>query len=122
MMVTPTRRQEVRLMRRLLALVALASVLAFPATASARVRLVSVTSPINHGAYATLTVAVSSSRTCSITVYYKSGPSHAAGLYPKRGRRISWTWKVGTRTTSGRWAIRVYCGSAGTLNTSFVVI
>jgi hypothetical protein len=90
-------------------------------TASAGVRLVSVTSPINHGGYATLTVSVSPAKTCSITVYYKSGPSSAAGLYPKRGSRISWTWKVGTRTTPGRWPISVSCGSAGTLQTSFVV-
>jgi hypothetical protein len=102
--------------------------LAAPATATptrtataTSVRLVSVTSPINHGAYATLTAAVSRSATCSITVYYKSGPSEAAGLYPKRGTRISWTWKVGTRTTPGRWPITVSCGSAGTLRTSFVV-
>jgi hypothetical protein len=89
--------------------------------ASAGVRLVSVTSPINHGGYGTLTVSVSPAKTCSITVYYKSGPSSAAGLYPKRGSRISWTWKVGTRTTPGRWPINVSCGSAGTLQTSFVV-
>ena len=72
-------------------------------------------------AYATVTVAASPSATCSITVYYKSGPSRAQGLYPKHGSRISWTWKVGTRTTPGRWPILVSCGSAGTLNTSFVV-
>ena len=61
---------------------------------------------------------------CAITVYYKSGPSHAQGLYPKRPTstgRVSWTWMVGTRTTPGRWAISVSCGRAGTLNTSFVV-
>ena len=81
----------------------------------------SLPSPINHGGYATLTVAVSPARSCSITVYYKSGPSEAAGLYPKRGSRISWTWKVGTRTTPGRWPIVVSCGSAGRLQTSFVV-
>jgi hypothetical protein len=108
--------------RRLLLLFALVCALAVPAAASARVRLVRITSPINHGAYATLTVAVSPVRTCSITVYYRSGPSRAAGLYPKRGSRISWTWKVGTRTTPGRWPIIVSCGSAGSLRTSFVVI
>src|SRR6266516_614707 len=45
------------------------------------------------------------------------------GIYPKRpvGGRVSWTWKVGTRTTPGRWPIVVSCGSAGTLRTSFVV-
>jgi hypothetical protein len=101
--------------------IAIGLAVARPATGSARVRLVRVTSPINAGAYATLTVSVSPSHRCSITVYYKSGSSTAAGLYPKRGSRISWTWKVGTRTTPGRWPIVVSCGSAGTLRTSFVV-
>jgi hypothetical protein len=88
-----------------------------------RVRLVSVTSPISAGSDATLTVAVTTPATCSITVYYKSGPSTAAGLYPKHsnGGRVSWTWMVGTRTTPGRWPIIVSCGSAGTVRTSFVV-
>jgi hypothetical protein len=108
---------------RLVLVFALLLVLAVPTTAAARVRLVRVTSPISAGSYAHLTASVSPSRTCSITVYYKSGPSHAAGLYPKRpvGGRVSWTWKVGTRTTPGRWPIVVSCGSAGTLRTSFVV-
>jgi hypothetical protein len=108
--------------RRVILIAVLVAGLAVPAGASARVRLISVTSPIRHGAYATLTVSVSPAKTCSITVYYKSGPSSAAGLYPKRGRRISWTWKVGTRTTPGRWPILVSCGSAGRLQTSFVVV
>lgn len=108
-------------MRRLIATLAAILALAVPTVAAASVRLVSITSPINAGAYATLAVAVSPARTCSITVYYKSGPSSAQGLYSKRGSRISWTWKVGTRTTPGRWAIVVSCGSAGTLRTSFVV-
>ncbi len=111
------------MIRRLALTIAVASALVLPTTASARVRLVRVTSPINAGAYATLTVSVSPARKCSITVYYKSGPSSAAGLYPKRpsGGRVSWTWKVGTRTTPGRWPIVVSCGSSGTLRTSFVV-
>jgi micrococcal nuclease len=95
--------------------------LVLASAASASVRLVRVTSPVSHGSYATLSVKVSRVATCSITVNYKSGPSHAAGLYPQRGTRISWTWKVGTRTTPGRWPITVSCGSAGTLHTSFVV-
>jgi hypothetical protein len=97
--------------------------LALPAAASARVRLIAVTSPSSPGSYATLRASVSPSRSCSITVNYKSGPSHAQGLYSKRpvSGRISWTWKVGTRTTPGRWGIVVFCGSAGTLRTSFVV-
>ncbi len=101
----------------------LAVAITLPAAASARVRLITVTSPASAGSYATLTASVSPSRACSITVNYRSGPSHAQGLYSKRpvGGRISWTWKVGTRTTPGRWGIVVSCGSAGTLRTSFVV-
>jgi hypothetical protein len=108
--------------RLLLLISALAVGLALPAAASARVRLITVTSPASAGSYATLRASVSPSRSCSIAVYYKSGASHAQGLYPKRSvaGRVSWTWKVGTRTTPGRWAIVVSCGSAGTLRTSFV--
>jgi hypothetical protein len=92
--------------------------------ASASVRLVRVSSPASPGSYATLSARVSSSQTsCSIVVYYKSGPSHARGLYSKRPVRglVSWSWMVGTRTTPGRWGIVVSCGSAGSLRTSFVV-
>jgi hypothetical protein len=111
-------------MRRLPVVLALAAALAVPARASASVRLVAVTSPIDHGAYATLTVAVKPARSCSIVVYYKSGPSHARGLDAKRPNaagRVTWSWKVGTNTTPGRWRIVVSCGAAGTLDTSFVV-
>jgi hypothetical protein len=109
--------------RSLLVAAIASAMLVLPASAAARVRLISVTSPISAGSYATLRASVTPSRRCSITVYYKSGPSQAAGLYPKRPYRgrVSWTWKVGTRTTPGRWAIVVSCGSAGTLRTSFRV-
>jgi hypothetical protein len=117
-------------MRRWLALVAFAGVVTVGAavapsakSSESLARLVRVTSPVSRGDYATLVARVVPSRTCSITVYYKSGPSTAQGLYPKRPRlgRVSWTWKVGTRTTPGRWPIRVSCGSAGAFRTSFVV-
>jgi hypothetical protein len=45
---------------------------------------------------------------CNITVYYKSGPSEAQGLDPKdadSSGNVSWTWKVGTRTTPGTWRV-----------------
>ena len=98
------------------------TVAASPA-ATTTARLVRVASPVSRGNSATLVARVVPSRTCSITVTYKSGPSQAQGLYPKRpsNGRVSWTWKVGTRTTPGRWPIRVACGSAGSFRTSFVV-
>lgn len=111
-------------MRRFVLLALAVGAVALPSVASARVGVVQVISPIRHGAYETLTVSVSSHATCSIVVNYKSGPSHAQGLYPKASAagRVSWTWKVGTNTTPGRWGIGVSCGSAGSLRTSFVVV
>jgi hypothetical protein len=109
-------------MKRGLLLVLTTFALVVPATADARVRLVSIASG-SPGDYATLVASVAPARRCSITVHYKSGPSRAQGLYPKspvRGR-VSWTWKIGTNTTPGRWPITISCGSAGTLSTSFVV-
>jgi hypothetical protein len=49
--------------------------------------------------------------------------ARSAGLFAQRARagRISWTSKVGTRTTPGRWPVDVSCGAAGSLHTSFVV-
>ena len=116
-----------RLVRRLLVLAAcLAALVATAAPASASVRLVRIDpQPAYRGNPVTLTARVSSSRvTCSITVEYKSGPSRAKGLYPKRPirGRVSWTWLVGTRTTPGRWPIYVRCGAAGSLRTSFRVV
>ena len=85
--------------------------------------LVSLTSPIAHGAYATITVRTNPGAMCSITVYYKSGPSEAQGLglmVAGGDGLCSWTWKVGTRTTPGTWRIQVTTGSA-TQNYAFVV-
>jgi hypothetical protein len=51
---------------------------------------------------------------CTIEVVYKSGASTAAGLVPKTSSAsgaVSWTWKVGTRTTAGTWSITVSCGN-----------
>jgi hypothetical protein len=88
---------------------------------SAGVRLVQVASPVSAGSEASVTVGVSPAQTCSITVTYNSGPSQAAGLYPQRGTRITWTWTVGSRTTPGRWPILVSCSRGGSVSTSFVV-
>jgi hypothetical protein len=106
----------------LLTTVFIAAGLVVATAADARVRLVSVS--VGHpGSDATLVASVSPARICAITVHYKSGPSRAKGLYPKRPVRgvVSWSWRVGTNTTPGRWPITIACGSAGTMRTSFVV-
>jgi hypothetical protein len=89
----------------------------------ATTQFVSVTSPVPHGANATVVVQTASGAQCSITVIYKSGPSEAQGLVPKQADsngRVSWSWKVGTRTTPGEWPIIVTCGGQ-TIQTTFRV-
>lgn len=82
--------------------------------------IISVTSPVRPGANATLKAKTLPGAQETITVYYKSGPSTAQGLYPKiadSNGDISWTWKVGTRTTPGSWRI-VVTASYGEKRTS----
>jgi micrococcal nuclease len=86
-----------------------------------------VTSPAAPFTDATLTISTSPGANCSIMVRYKSGPSRAKGLIPKvadGSGRVSWTWRVGSNTTPGRWPIVVTCEKGmdrGELRTSFEV-
>ena len=91
------------------------------------IQITGVTSPVPAGANATLTAKTLPGALCTITVYYKSGPSEAQGLSPKNadgGGNVSWTWKVGTRTTPGSWQIVVTASKDGQTvqtSTSFAV-
>jgi hypothetical protein len=98
------------------ALVSATAVFAAPNTA-ATTRLIYLTSPVHAGTHAILVAQVHPARLCTLTVYYKSGPSHARGLYPKRPvhGRVSWTWLV--NPAPGRYPIDVNCGSAGSIRT-----
>jgi hypothetical protein len=102
-----------------------AAALLFASPGGASVRLVSVTSPVAAGQAATLSARVLPPAVkCSITVTFRSGPSHAAGLSSKRASvlgRVSWTWTIGPNETSGTWPVVVSCGRAGTLRTSIEV-
>ena len=84
---------------------------------------ISVTSPVRAGSTATLTATAAPGASCDITVYYKSGPSKAAGLDPKTADgsgNVSWSWKVGASTSAGDWRIVVSCGDM-TKETTFTV-
>ncbi|MGZ8514451.1 MAG: hypothetical protein ACXWXA_05350 [Candidatus Limnocylindrales bacterium] len=68
------------------------------------VRISSVTSPAYRNATATLGARTHAGARCSIEVDYASGPSSAAGLAAKTATSsgsVSWTWKIGGRTTKG---------------------
>ena len=80
------------------------------------VTLVSITSPVNHGSPASISVKTAPGAACRITVTYKSGPSRAKGLIAKTSDDhglVGWTWLVGARTTPGTWPVSVSCSAGG---------
>src|SRR5205809_7550608 len=72
------------------------------------VELVRLTSPVAPYTDATIVVKTLPGAACTIVVLYKSGPSRARGLLSQdassRGQ-VSWTWRVGSNTTPGRWPV-----------------
>lgn len=116
-------KQSIVLIAGIAALVASTAAFAAPSVVTTA-RLVGVTSPAKRNAVAALIAHVVPARRCKITVHYKSGPSHAQGLNPKRPFHgyVTWKWKVGGNTTLGRWPITVNCGTAGSFRTHFRVI
>jgi len=90
-----------------------------PATS---LRITSISpNPVNPGQNITLTAQTSAGASCSITVTYASGTvSQAQGLDPHTASssgRVSWTWKVGTRTGAGTATARVECGNKSATGT-----
>lgn len=91
------------------------------------ISVVSLTSPVKPGANATLRIQTAPGADCSITVNYKSGPSQAAGLGAQIANSsglVTWSWKVGTRTSPGVWNIVVvarHSGKTETLSIPFEV-
>ena len=82
--------------------------------AALSVRITSLPASIKHGANATLVAVTSPGATCSASVTYASGTvSSAKGLQtePSAGSsgKVSWTWKVGTRTKPGVSNAEVTC-------------
>ena len=80
------------------------------------ISVVSLTSPISAGSTATLIIQTAPGANCSITVYYKSGASQAAGLGPQTvdaSGQSTWSWKVGSCTAKGIWKIVVQSDLGG---------
>src|SRR5438876_3732191 len=76
------------------------------------VELVSLTTPVAPFTDATLAAKTVPGAACTIVVLYKSGPSRARGLVPREANSrgvVSWTWRVGSNTTPGRWPVIVRC-------------
>lgn len=75
--------------------------------------IISVTSPVERGAMATLTAKGKPGVEYDIDVVYKKTESKAQGLENKTSASdgtVSWTWKVGSGTTPGTYTITVIGG------------
>ena len=88
-----------------------------------KIQVISITSPISAGSNATIKIKGTPNTNYSITVHYKSGPSTADGLNNKSSDSegyVEWTWKVGSRTSSGSWRI-VISSSVDSITEYFTV-
>lgn len=77
------------------------------------ITFVSYPATVSRNQNATVTIKGAPNTTYSITVYYKSGPSEAEGLEAKVSDGdgyVSWSWKVGGRTSEGTFRIVVSGG------------
>lgn len=102
-------------MRSFVPLATVIAALVFAAPAISAVHKVAFTASVHANGRASLTVTVSPRARCTITVIYDTVVSKAKGLGPKTGGRITWSWKVGSRTHAGLWPVVVRCGKSGTL-------
>lgn len=78
---------------------------------------------VRDGGEASVTVKTKPYASGSIEVDYKSGPSKAKGLGPKKANGqgvISWSWKVGSNTTPGTYNVIIRLG--GQTITRYLVV
>jgi hypothetical protein len=91
--------------------------------AVADIIVTSVTSNVDPGQTASVSIQGSPNTDYSISVRYKSGNSTAAGLKTKMSDsngNVSWSWEVGAKTSSGTYPITISGGGTST-STEFTV-
>ena len=91
------------------------------------VKITSHTASVNRNSTASVTIKTAARPMCLIVVTYNSGPSSAAGLGDKAASTtgvVSWSWKVGGRTSTGTYPIDITCAlgdRTGIVGTVFTV-
>lgn len=86
-------------------------------------RLLFLTETVKRGEMATVTLRGIPGQTYVITVHYPSSVSTASGLEPKiadENGEVSWSWRIGSRTSEGSHRI-VIEGAGQTLTLTFTV-
>lgn len=77
-------------------------------TTNAKIEVVSYSNSVQRNATASVKIKGKPNTRYSITVIYSSGPSEAAGLYPKisdSNGYVTWNWRIGGRTSFGTYPI-----------------
>jgi len=101
----------------LLGVIALAA-LAWADVGSSIVKRISITSPVEAGERAALTVMVTPKARCTGMV---ASEPRAQRLPAKSGGRITWHWKIDPSTRAGTWPIVVTCAESGVMKAAIVV-
>lgn len=86
------------------------------ANASVGIALNSLTSPVQAGENATMSIQTTAGATCSISVVYNDVPSRDSGLAAKKADDygvVTWSWTVGKMTPVGQWPIQTNCARNG---------
>ena len=120
-------------MKRIMVAVALALAVAAPVDAATfPVTVNAFTSRVARNSNASITITTQKAARCTIAVIYANGPSAAAGLGPKttpstgaNAGKVTWTWKIGGRTTKGTWPVRIRCtkgSNTGAVNRNLTVV
>jgi hypothetical protein len=71
-----------------------------------------ITSPVQPGSNASITVKTNPTSACTIAVTYNNVPSKDSGLSPKVADEygiVSWTWTVESSVPVGKWPAKVTC-------------
>lgn len=82
------------------------------ANAKASASVQSLTSPVNPGSNAGVTVRTNPEATCKITVVYNKIASKDSGLVDKKADEygmVDWTWTVEESVPVGKWPVTVTC-------------
>ena len=93
--------------------------------ASTAIQFISTPGTVRRNQTARLRIKGSPNTAYSITVYYNSGPSTASGLYTKTSDSsgyVSWSWRVGGRTSAGTYKIVVSGGGNRQITTFHVEV
>jgi hypothetical protein len=75
-----------------------------------------LTSPMQAGTNAQISVKTLPASSCKITVTYNKVPSTDSGLKTKTANEygvVDWTWTVGKTTPVGKWPVEVTCAYHG---------